>query len=219
MHDHVVSERTPNRRSRRRAQSQSRCPGAAVDRRGFHSVVHVAAVAVHRLPRLCPSGAESGRHSRPPALEAASIRLPPRSSRPARDASLTRSVIAASGRRTRREGLDLSIGRPQVHIHPRDIGKHRPRMIELGPEIQQHQLVGMNRPRRGRRRQVMRIAGVFGRRDVRIGIAHEIRVREPSRHQPLDVVFRRRHAVAEAARDRVECAILHLVELFGSGLV
>ena len=92
-------------------------------------------------------------------------------------------------------------------------------MIELGPEIQQHELVGMNRPRRGRRRQVMRIAGVFGRRDVRVRVADELRVRKPSRHQLLDVVFRRRHAVADAACDRFERAILDLVELFGSGLV
>ena len=92
-------------------------------------------------------------------------------------------------------------------------------MIELGPEIQQHELVGLNRARRRRRRQVMGVAGVFGRRDVRVRVADQLRVRKPSRHQLLDVVFRRRHAIADAACDRFERAILHLVELVGRGLV
>ena len=58
----------------------------------------------------------------------------------------------------------------------------------------------------------MRIPGVLRRRDVRLRVAHEPRVAEPSGHQLLNVVLSRRHAVAQPARHRVERAIFDVIE-------
>ena len=99
--------------------------------------------------------------------------------------------------------------------HPGDVSKHRAGAIQLAPQVEQHHFVRPNRAVRRRRRQVVRVAGVFRRRDVRVGIADEPLVAKPAGHELLDVVFGRRRRRPAGAGRRLERAILHPVELIG----
>ena len=97
---------------------------------------------------------------------------------------------------------------------PRDVGIHRTGLLELAPEIEQHQLVLANHAMLARRGEVMRIAGVLLRRDARRGIGDQPFVLEPADHLLLNVVLGGRDAVAQPARDFFERLILDAIELF-----
>jgi len=183
-------------------------------------VVHVDAVAVHRFAQAVPrpvkdavavAGVSQDRSRR-------AIDFPPAHVLTGPDAALNQpdpgiSCVADGGECPRHPLRNL----PSRVPHPRDVRKHRPRPIQLTPEVEQDEVVGANGPGGGRRRQIVRVAGVFTGRDVWLGVADEALVGEPSRHQLLDVVFRGRHPVSRAARDSVERAILDAVELVRRG--
>ncbi len=145
------------------------------------------------------------------------VDLPPAQFLPAAAGTLheVHRGVACGGDCLERLCITLRHGRPGKS-HPGNVSKHRARRVQFAPEVEQHQIARPNRAMRARRRQVMRVAGVLGGGHVRCGVADEPLVDEPLRHQLLDVVLGRRHAVARAFRDRRECAILHPVEPFGS---
>ena len=118
------------------------------------------------------------------------------------------------------EGLAESLRNAAARIsHPGDVSKDRARTIELAPEVQQHQLVAADRAMGRRRREVVRIARVFGRGHARDRVTHQAFFGEPPGHELLDLVLVGPAAVAHPPRDLVEGAVLHAIEFFRCGAV
>src|SRR5207245_9742197 len=88
--------------------------------------------------------------------------------------------------------------------HPRDVSKDRARAIKLTPEVEQVDLVPVDGAVDAGCGEVMRIAGVFRRRDHGLRVGHQPGVTKPSGYELLDVVFGRREPVAHALRNRVK---------------
>ena len=101
--------------------------------------------------------------------------------------------------------------------HPGDISKHRARLLQLPPEIQEQHLVSADRPRCRRRRQVVRVAGIAFRGNDRRRIADQALIREPAGHQLLNLELGGGRAVPDAPRRLLERAILDSVQLLGGG--
>ena len=177
-------------------------------------VVHVDAVAVHGLAeavagavqdRVAVAGVFStvrrGAIDFPAAQVAARAHRCCTSSTPA-----SRASRMAANARTKRSGTLRPVNPTQVMS-----ANTAPGRSSLPQRSSSTSLVRANRAVRGRRRQVVRVAGVLGRRHVRRRVADEPFVVEPADHQLLDVVFGRGDPVAQAAGGRLERPILDAV--------
>ena len=180
-------------------------------------VVHVHAVAVDVLAEAvagpmqdvipvagAPQDGRGGAIDLPAAKLLAG-RPPPAARAPT---AASRAAHTASNALTCRSG-----GRAPGVSDPGDVRKDRAGTIELAPQVEQDQLVRLDRPVSRRRREVMRIPRVVRRRHVRGVIADQPLFAEPAGHLLLNVVFRRREAAGQPPADLVERAVLDSVQL------
>ena len=114
----------------------------------------------------------------------------------------------------RRKRTFESVRSPDSRVaHPRDVSKHRARPIELAPEVEQHELIGVNLARGCCRRQIVRIPGVLVDRNIWRRVGDQSFVDKPDSHELLDVVLSCPDAIADPAGNGLKRAILDAVEL------